>query len=167
MSRSALLGRLLAALVDEWGYDAVNHALAGLRARRDVLQRDSPEFRRSRNAKKAKPLAVEQVARAQLADPQRRILSDLAVRFDARRIFPSVADVREFLVVMGERPGGLKDRSDAFRELLHSLSKLPVDRLQHLVANARSAGPSRLGPLSEAISSLGDSLLREPNSDDK
>jgi hypothetical protein len=48
----------------------------------------------------------------------------LAVRYDSKQFLPSVADVRELLIMLGERPAGLKDRNDAFRILLGSLTQL-------------------------------------------
>ena len=85
----------------------------------------------------------------------------LAERYDRKRFLPSVADVREFLIMMGERPIGMKNRKEAFRVLLQSLIRLPDDRLQQLVGTALHSGPSELGPLSDAIAAAGERLPRQ------
>jgi hypothetical protein len=88
-------------------------------------------------------------------------LLQLAERYDQKQFLPSVADVREFLIMMGERPVGMKDRQEAFRVLLQSLMRLPVERLQQFVRTALHSGPSELGPLSDAIAAAGERLPRQ------
>jgi hypothetical protein len=67
--------------------------------------------------------------------------------------------------MIGERPGAIKDRSDAFRRLLKVLPALPPEQLERLGNSALHSGPSQLGPLSDAIASAAASLprQREPN----
>jgi hypothetical protein len=74
---------------------------------------------------------------------------------------PSVADVREFLIMMGTRPIGMKDRTQAFRVLLESLTQLPIARLQQLAQTSLHSGPSELGPISDAITIAGERLPRQ------
>ena len=59
----------------------------------------------------------------------------------------------------------MKDRFDAFRRLLKPLSALPLEQLERIASSALHSGPSRLGPLSDAISAAAASLPRhrEPN----
>src|SRR5262249_32285696 len=116
--------------------------------------------------KKGKPNASEQVERVALQGEQRDALLLLAARYDQRLFLPSVADVREFLIMMGERPITMKDRSEAFRILLRSLMQLPAERLLRLTQTALHSGPSELGPLSDAIAAAGERLPRQrPASD--
>jgi hypothetical protein len=153
-----LLNNLLRTLVQEWGHEEVQAALMQLSGRSDAtpLGCGSDAAPRTRT----KLLASEQVAQARLSDAQVVPLRELAVRFDRKQFLPSISDVREFLVMMGERPGALKDRSTAFRLLLVALSGLPPERLERLVNSARYSGPSQLGPLSDAISAAATSLPR-------
>jgi hypothetical protein len=160
-SRKALLNNLLRTLVQEWGHEEVQAALAQLSC--GVGEADAPPLGRSSELTpkiRTKLLASEQVARARLSDTQAIVLRELAVRFDRKQFLPSISDVREFLVMMGERPGAIKDRSSAFRLLLTALSELPQERLERLANSARHSGPSQLGPLSDAISAAANSLPR-------
>src|SRR5258708_7563444 len=114
-SRKALLIKLLQTLVDEWGYDEVASAIAGTAASsNDPGRAKTSQLRK----KKAKPNATEQIERATLRGEQGEALLQLAARYDQKLFLPSVADVREFLIMMGVRPVTMKDRSEAFRILL-------------------------------------------------
>jgi hypothetical protein len=85
---------------------------------------------------------------------------ELALRFDQRQFLPNLSDVREFLIMMGERPAAMKDRAEAFRLLLKALSVLPPERVARLANSAIHSGPSQLGPLSDAIAGAAASLPR-------
>jgi hypothetical protein len=168
-SRKSLLKSLLRTLVEEWGHKAVEDALtqdSDSAGRTDAHLHASgrPEgIQRRRSATKL--LAIEQVARAQFPKTQEVALRELAMRFDRKQFLPTVSDVREFLVMMGEQPGAMKDRAEAFRRLLKALSGLPPERLERLANSALHSGPSQLGPLSDAISAAAVTLprRREPN----
>jgi hypothetical protein len=163
-SRKALLNSLLRPLVQEWGHREVEAALAELSDAADITDR----HRRSssgpggvqRTRRPTKLLASEQVERAQLPEAQKVALQELAMRFDRKQFLPSFSDVRDFLIMMGERPGAMKDRSQAFRLLLRALGELPTERLKDLASTAIHSGPSELGPLSDAISAAATSLPR-------
>jgi hypothetical protein len=161
-SNNGLLINVLRALVQEWGHREVEFALAHLSdAASDAppLKTEGPE-RTPRKRSGTKLLATEQVARAHLPRGKEGALRELAMRYDGKQFLPTIPDVREFLVMMGERPRVMKDRSDAFRQLLIILSGLPPERLERLVNSARHSGPSQLGPLSDAISAAAESLPR-------
>ena len=66
---------------------------------------------------------------------------------------PSMGDVREFLSMQGQQPTEMKDRSEAFRQLLPVLQQLPAERLERLANSASHSGPAKLGPLSECYQS--------------
>ena len=169
-SRKALLISLLRPLVQEWGYEEVEAVLAQLSgvAGRTGVHRSAigglGGADKIRNTRRL--LATELVARAQLPEAQEVTLRELATRFDRKQFLPSVADVREFLIMIGERPGAMKARSEAFRQLLKALSGLPPEQLERLANSTVHSGPSRLGPLSDAISAAAASLPRhrEPSS---
>lgn len=160
--RNSLLSNILRILVQEWGHQEVDAALADLISNTKTSVDD---YKVKRHRVSTRPLAIEQVARAQLPEAQEGTLRELATRFDRKQFLPTVSDVREFLLLMGENPGMMKDRSEAFRRLLRAISGLPPEQLERLAASTHHSGPSQLGPLSDAISSAAASLPRnrEPN----
>jgi hypothetical protein len=152
-----LLANLIETLVEEWGHEEVQRTLAQLS---DGTRVTPPERGLRTSGRPKKPTAVEQISKLGETGDVYENLHVIATKFDRKEFLPSVADVREFLAMMGENVGIVKDRSDAFRRLLHSLSKLPSDRLEHLARSTSHSGPAQLGPLSDAIKSTGDSLRR-------
>ena len=162
-SRKALLTKFLQMLVDEWGHKAVAAALASTH----VSLEGPAEDPHPRSSKKSGRLsATEQIQRSALEGEQKEVLLLLATRYDQKLFLPSVADVREFLIMMGTRPIGMKDRTQAFRVLLGSLTQLPVARLRQLAQTALHSGPSELGPISDAIATAGERLPRQQQTSD-
>ena len=161
-SRKALLNELLQTLVNEWGHEEVAATLActvPVSGDFPSGRAGSSKLRSSRE--KVRPSATDQIRQTTLDGEQRETLLQLAERYDRKQFLPSVADVREFLIMMGERPVGMKDRSEAFRVLLRSLMQLPAERLHQFARTALHSGPSELGPLSDAIAAAGDRLPRQ------
>jgi hypothetical protein len=164
----AFLTKLVRMLVEEWGYDEVQRALAQLSEMGGgTLVSSAPEERAARQpsskregSRSKKLTAVEQVARLSIPDRERETLLGIAAKFDQKEFLPRVVDIREFLAMRGEDSSGVKDRLDGFRRLLRSLSQLPSDKLEGLMSSARYSGPARLGPLSDAIRSTGEALRR-------
>jgi hypothetical protein len=157
-----LLENLLLVMLREWGHLEVENALARLMANTQSLDELSAHERR---ATPRKLLAIEQLQRAKLSDAQIPSLTELARRFDQKQFLPSTSDVREFLIMIGERPSGIKDRAEAFRKLLKALVKYSPERLEQLANSSRHSGPSQLGPLSDAITSAARSLPRHHEPD--
>ncbi|MFL6389485.1 MAG: hypothetical protein ACJ71U_18555 [Terriglobales bacterium] len=164
-NRKALLSQLLQVLLDEWGHEQVTEALRNARSPQHPLTSDAQSSSRPISRRRVKLSAVQQIERAALEREQKELLSQLAARYDQKLFLPSVADVREFLILMGDRPIGMKDRTEAFRVLLPSLMRLPITRLQHLTQTALHSGPSELAPISDAITAVGERLPRLRHTD--
>src|SRR3712207_2351266 len=99
--REALLNDLLRALVGACGYDEVQRALAEL-GDGTVAPRKSSSV--GSKPRKKKPTASELVERAEAPESHKMGLSEIALQFDRKNFLPSVADAREFLVLLGRRP---------------------------------------------------------------
>ncbi len=157
-----LLLNLVNALVREWGADEVLRALSQLSAsdKNGLLSERGMASRQKRLLS-----AVDQIEQSDLAEAQKAALRDIAELFDRKLFLPNTADVREFLIMASHRPGAIKNRSDAFRLLLKALKSFSSDQLERLAKTSRHAGPSRLGPLSDAISDVGSSLPRHREPD--
>lgn len=159
-SSKNLLVNLLRPLVDEWGYEDVLAALGEVRSR-SGNSTTSRVGGKSHRVGDAKVTAVTQIERAELRDEQMASMMLLAERYDSKQFLPSVADVREFVIMLGERPAGMKDRREAFRILLRSLRNLPIEQLRQIAETSLHSGPSELGPLSDAIAAASGRLPRQ------
>ena len=162
-SSDALLVELLKLLVSEWGREKVAATLARMVTDASDEQPPNPKARSAR--KLAKRSASEQVKKAMFAVEQQSILLQLAAQYDNKEFLPSVSNVREFLIMAGQQPPKMKDRTEAFRILLQTLGQMSVEHLERLANTSLHAGPSKLGPVSEAISAAGHALPRRRHSD--
>lgn len=157
---------ILEALIKQWSAKEVEAALEALTKKIDQdTNRQAHDLtdarQKSSHAKRTrKLLATEQVTRAKLSGARAEILHELALRYDDKKFLPTTADVRELLLMIGETPGALKDRSSAFRQLLKVMTELPQNQLENIARSRRYSGPSTLEPLSDAISTASSSLNR-------
>ena len=159
--RKLLLSKLLQAMIDEWGYSEVGRVLSELGAQPHSHRTSHDLFSTGRELERSrKSSAVEQVVRSNALDDKREPLLAIAVKFDNKAFLPSIADLKQFLVMMGTEVGRVKDRADGFRRLLPPLSDLPTERLRELASSSSFSGPAQLGPLSDAIASTGAAIRR-------
>ena len=152
MTKKTVLTDIVRALVKEWGHEEVLRTLSNLMDENNFVNRSDfreHSFKRSRNDLKT---AVAQVERSNIIEPVRDLLLDLAHRYDRSEFLPSTSDARELLFMIGIQPGPMKDRSQAFRRLLDALLPLSPEKIEQIARAGRYSGPSRLGPLSDAIS---------------
>lgn len=171
VQRNKLLYRLLESLIEEWGQEEVLSALELLTVGQTSERSKLPATGGRRQVVvrvHRKPNAVEQVERLQSEGRRREVLLEIAKYFDLKQFLPSVADVREFLILAGERPSSIKDRTEGFRTLLNMLKNMSFERLQDVSFAAKHAGPSQLGLISDAIAAAGErkQLLRENSMSD-
>ena len=150
-----LLVSLLTPLLQEWGYDTVRQCLADLY---DEQAKAGPSLT-AHGHKPAKeyrrPSASEVVERIDAVAARKNPLRLLASRFDAKTFLPTASDVRHFLEMRGQDPGPVKQRQDSFRKVLDVLLSMADDELVLLHESGTHAGPTQLGPLSDAIKATG------------
>lgn len=150
-SNSRLLMSLLAPLLQQWGYHAVQQCLADLHAEQGKV--GAPLSVRGRKPPKEhrRPSASEIVERFDFPAYRKEPLRALAARFDAKTFLPTASDVRHFLEMRGQNPAPIKHRQDSFKRVLDLLVGMADDELQFLQEAGTHAGPTQLGPLSDAI----------------
>lgn len=163
--RSRFLDDMVLALVREFGAnrlrDALQRAMAFNSERLGPIQ-DAEASSPLRGADSRKKLsAVDMVARAELSPARRDAVKKLAESYDKKIFLPSPPDIREFLIMSGERPLGFKDRTTAFRSILPILNRIPVERLNEVVSSGAHSGPVKLSTISDAISAASDARRRQ------
>lgn len=146
-----LLMSLLAPLVREWGHDTVRQCLADVRAEQAKGDTSLAAHERKPAKEYRRPSASEVVERLDVSAARKEPLRALASRFDAKTFLPMASDVRHFLEMRGQDPGPVKQRQDSFRRVLDVLLGMADDELMLLHASGTHAGPTQLGPLSDAI----------------
>ncbi len=145
------LKELLLPLINQWGREAVLHAIEEID---DTPTKEDGSHQRvtRRLGSRVKTGAFTLAQKASVEPEKKALLLDLARQFEHRAFLPSIGDVRAFLEMRGQDSRGLKQRPEAFRRVIKAVVEMPKDSLQQLVLNNENAGgPSQLGPLSDAI----------------
>lgn len=158
--RDDLLSSLLRVLVDEWGYESVRDRLDTLSVINEAQPMEVSRGKKQRSGGNAeKPTASMLAAKISLPQEQKYLIQNLAERYDSKLFLPTAGDIRYFFEIHGEAAPSSKQRSEAFRRVLKVLSSMQENALRKLIEDDAHGGPSRLGPLSEAIRTVGEQRL--------
>ena len=161
-TRKHVVEGLLRVLVDAWGYDVVREALNDIDDRSSLApdmqfaKRSGGHFRMTSpngepRGRSRRQSAVEQAEKMPLPDDRKALILTLATRFDKRMFLPTASDVRNFLEINHATAGVLHGREAALPKVFRVLVELPDETLGKIVRDDSYSGPSRLGPLSDAI----------------
>ena len=78
-------------------------------------------------------------------------MNQLATRFDAKSFMPAFNDAAEFCHIYGIEPPASRSRSNVIPRVFKRIAALETDQIQRIVDGGHFSGPSRLGPISDAI----------------
>lgn len=159
-SRKVLLQKLIDTLVDEWGPEEVQDAVTRASSSRAPRQPALTKGQRVSPNPTPRSTAAELVEKASIQDSKREPILVLANKFDNKEFLPRISDVREFIILTGQRPRAIKDRVDAFPVLLKLLNQLPIEQLQRIARVPSHSGPTQLGPISDAIALVATQMPR-------
>ena len=113
------------------------------------LRRSTQAKARRRNGRVI--TAPEYVQKMNVDADRRPAMRELADRFEAKSFLPMCADISNFCTIYGIDEPASKSRAAAIPRLFKYLATMNVRDIKDLVANNAFSGPSRLGPLAEAI----------------
>ena len=150
-----LLFLLIELLVQEWGYETVLQCLADFSAKKSEGSALPTAGDRRLAKERHRPKASEIVDRLTVPDARKELLRALAARLDDKTFLPSAADIRRFLELRGKISGPIKHRQNSFRKVLDLLVSMDDEELLLLQRSGYNGGPTRLGPLSDAIKATG------------
>lgn len=148
-----LLRDLLIVLIKEYGVSEVEFTLD------EILGIDRKTLR-SRSARRVEaPTAVSLVKADDISDRRRDRLMSLAEKFDAKLFLPSLNDVRNFVEIR-DNSIEIHKRPGSFRYILPLLKNMSEEELLSVERNAQNSGPAQLGPLSDAIRTRSEEIMR-------
>ena len=150
-----LLQSLLAPLLWEWGFEAVQQCLVEVQGQLRAESEPTHDLRQKPAKDTRRPSAAEIVDRLEAPAERKEALKLLAARFDSKTFLPTSSDLRHFLDLHGVNPGPIKHRQDSFKKLLEVLGPMSNEELAKLHSSGKHGGPTRLGPLSDAIKATG------------
>ena len=99
-----------------------------------------------------KPNAAEYAAKMELPTDRREAVVTLADRFERRAFLPSFGDVVNFCETYGIDVPASRTRANAIPRVFKFLAnEMDVDEVQRILDYEMYSGPSRLGPIADAI----------------
>ena len=144
------LDSALRRIVDEHGMGGVLKALGEI-ASSDTRQEYSGKVKPRRRKAKPKPTAPAYVAKMDLPADKRQALADLAERFERKDFLPSFGSVAHFCEAYGVDAPASRTRASAIPRVFKFIAGLDAAEIQKISDSGMFAGPSRLGPIADAI----------------
>jgi hypothetical protein len=109
------------------------------------------EIRGTKPRQASKRTAFAYVHDLVVPDERKARLLELASLFDTKQILPTLADARNFLESLGARSAAIRARPASVPIVFSYLASLPDARFEQIVSDGSVSGPSRLGPIADAI----------------
>ena len=157
MTQSELKDALLS-MVREHGFEQVHQYLGEIESSEhnlDALDQgtklaDGVPVRPSRK-RRPKPTAPQYVAKMEISLDKEPLVSELAGRFEIKSFLPAFGDVADFCQCYGINEPASRSRPNAIPRVFRLIVSLETDEIQRIVDEGLFSGPSRLGPIADAI----------------
>ncbi len=147
-------------IVQEHGLGSVLEVLSKIASEQDAQSTPPPDVNgvdKSTQHKKSrkrstKPNAAEYVARMELPSDKQDAVVALAERFKRKDFLPTFGDIRNFCDIYGIDVPASKTRASAIPRVFKFLAnEMEADEVQRILDYELFSGPSRLGPIADAI----------------
>ena len=145
----------LRSLVDHYGIEQIERTLKAIAAsgRRPAVRKreSSGTVQRNDQRRKTRITAPEYVAKMDLTADRRPAVQALAERFEEKSFLPTCADIRDFCGTYNIEAPASKSRVSAIARIFKFVATMDAGELRRLLDENAFSGPSRLGPIAEAI----------------
>lgn len=157
------LKRELRTIVREYGLDQVDRSLLEIRS--DLAESTKVNEALSLGGlkggnlkggkKRERTNAITYVEKMNLAHDKKAVLRQLATNFEERTFLPTGGDLQNFSSLYDVDLPASRSRATAIPRVFKFLASLDVEETQRILDEERFSGPSRLGPIAEAIRERG------------
>ena len=132
-----------------------------LSAERSVVD---PRLTERKGRTRPRPNAQEYVARMGLPPRKMAVMFEVAERFDRKTFLPTFSDIAHFCHTYGIDVPLSRTRASAIPRVFRFLaSEMEIGEIDRILADEMYSGPSRLGPIADAIRRNGRSSRAEPH----
>lgn len=138
---------VLRPIVDEYGLGSVLETLGKIASSQENDGKAKPRRRKA----KPKPNAPAYVAKMDLPADTQEVIADLAERFERKDFLPSFGSVAHFCEAYGVDAPASRTRASAIPRVFKFIADLDDAEIQKISDSGMFAGPSRLGPIADAI----------------
>lgn len=160
----------LSSMVRTYGIDRVFRSLEEIRTSNVTAgvvdpersgERGKPKTGRSR----ARPTALDYIDRMDVETSKKAALVELGRRFQNKTFLPNFGDIRNFCQIYGVEEPASKSRTSAMPKIFEFIASMSVGDIKRMVDEDMFSGPSRLGPIAEAIRKSGRASKRRKMGD--
>ena len=150
------LKKALTSMVRAHGFEQVDKYLAEIRRAEDRGSSPTPRSALPKRtalmpASKKRPTALQYVGKMKLPPEKRTMVFDLAGRFEAKSFLPTLGDIDDFCQSYGIGDFASRSRANAIPRLFKLLASMDTEDLRRILNEGMFSGPSRLGPIADAI----------------
>ena len=150
---NAKLEATLHPIVREYGLGSVLESLGKI-ASSDTQSKRLPNSHAAKEPikRKAKPTATEYAAKMELLPEKRTTVDEMAERFERKDFLPTFGDIRIFCQIYGIDVPASKTRASAIPRVFKFIAtEMDAKEAQRILDDGMFSGPSRLGPIADAI----------------
>ena len=155
------LRNALQRLIQDHGYSEVHRGLRELkssglprksphRSKKDEISSSSRATPRPKK-RSSRITAPEYVAKAEISSERRPLVDELSRRFENKSFLPTFGDVRNFCQIYGIDEPASRSRAGAIPRLFKFLAAMEAHEIRRILDDGMFSGPSRLGPIADAI----------------
>lgn len=148
----------LRSMVLKYGFDQIDESLreiriSGYHPERANRKTEAPNRRAARKSgkRRPKPNALEYVARMELPSEKQPAVVELGRRFQDKSFLPTFGDIANFCRTYDIDEPASKSRASAIPRVFKFIASMEADDIQGILNEGMFSGPSRLGPIADAI----------------
>lgn len=156
-------------MINQYGFKQVDQSLRELRLSvRHLGASKRPKASSvagiTRKPRKRQPKITAQgyVAKMELPSEKKPVMIELAKRFQEKSFLPAFGDIRNFCQIYGIDEPSSKSRASAIPRVFKFIVAMETNEVQRILDNGMFAGPSRLGPIADAIRRNGRVATQTP-----
>lgn len=153
--RENTLKKILAALVDDFGYQRVRNSLASISSTKlkgDVTRKSSADGYRG---PRVRPNAITIVESLEIDDEEKKnVLQILARHFEDKSFLPNLRSVRAFLAKEARDISRFKSRQQAVSVVFECLAEWETHNLYDMQMKGLYGGPKSLAAIADSIESV-------------
>ena len=145
-------------MVQQHGYELVHNELHQLIVAKPVAVADfdalTPASKTSNGQKstgKPKATAPQYVSKMDLSIDKEPLVTEIAERFQEKSFLPTIGDIGNFCQIYGIDLPASRTRANAIPRLFKFIAAMEAADISRLLNDGAFSGPSRLGPIADAI----------------
>lgn len=152
------LNDVLQTIIQEHGYELVHDELHRLKPIESaqtsdfgILASADPALNGQKSKGSSKITAPQYVSKMDLPIDKEPLVAAIAERFQGKTFLPTIGDIGNFCQIYGITMPASRTRANVIPRLFKFIAAMESDDIGRLLNDGAFSGPSRLGPIADAI----------------